>query len=90
MNGNPESSVSHRQFYSFIYEIFCNKCEFFFSNFRNSKENYTGTVKKIVFWCNRDGLFSTDVVKGIDDRKSGYDDTEERRGLEETAKKLFG
>ena len=47
-------------------------------------------VKKIVFRCNRDGLFATDVVKGIDDRKSGYDDTAERRELEETAKKLFG
>ena len=47
-------------------------------------------VKKIVFRCNRDGLVATDVVKGIDDRKSGYDDTAERRALEETAKKLFG
>ena len=47
-------------------------------------------VKKIVFRCNRDGLFATDIVKGIDDRKSGYDDTAERRALEETAKKLFG
>ena len=47
-------------------------------------------VKKIVFRCNRDGLFATDIVKGIDDRKRGYDDTAERRALEETAKKLFG
>ena len=47
-------------------------------------------VKKIVFRCNRDGLFATDIVKEIDDRKSGYDDTAERRALEETAKKLFG
>ena len=47
-------------------------------------------VKKIVFRCNRDGLFATDIVKGIDDRKGGYDDTEERRALEETARKLFG
>lgn len=46
-------------------------------------------VKKIVFWCNRDGLFSMDVVKGIDDRKSGYDDTKERRELEQAAAVLF-
>ena len=46
-------------------------------------------VKKIVFWCNRDGLFSTDVVKGIDDRKAGYDDTAERRELEKAAAVLF-
>ena len=47
-------------------------------------------VKKILFYCNRDGLFSIDVVKGIDDRKKSYDDTEERRELEETARKIFG
>lgn len=47
-------------------------------------------VKKILFWCNRDGLFSTDVIKGIDDRNRGYDDTEERRALEKAADSLFG
>ena len=47
-------------------------------------------VRKIFFYCNRDGLFSIDVVKGIDDKESGYDDSEERRALEETAAHLFG
>ena len=47
-------------------------------------------VKKILFYCNRDGLFSMDVVKGIDDKRASYDDAEERRALEQTAKKLFG
>ena len=42
-------------------------------------------VKKIYFYCNRSGLFSLDLVKGIDDRKCGYDDTEERRQLEAAA-----
>ena len=46
-------------------------------------------VKKILFYCNRDGLFSMDVVKGIDDKRASYDDAEERRALEQTAKKLF-
>ena len=47
-------------------------------------------VKKILFYCNRDGLFSISVVKGIDDRQNSYDDTKERKTLEEVAKLLFG
>ncbi|MGN0384511.1 MAG: helix-turn-helix domain-containing protein [Lachnospiraceae bacterium] len=47
-------------------------------------------VREIFFYCNRDGLFSIKPVKGIDDKKSGYDDVEERRALENMAKKLFG
>ena len=48
------------------------------------------SVKRIYFYCNRDGLFSINVKKGIDDRQTAYDDVEERRALEETAKRLFG
>jgi len=47
-------------------------------------------VKKILLYCNRDGLFSISVVKGIDDRQNSYDDTKERKALEESAKLLFG
>ena len=47
-------------------------------------------VRKIYFYCNLDGLFSIDGVKGIDDKQGSYDDVEERRALEETAKLLFG
>ncbi len=47
-------------------------------------------VKKLLFYCNRDGLFGVNVVKGIDDRQTSYDDVEERKALEETAKRLFG
>ncbi len=47
-------------------------------------------VKKIYFYCNRDGLFSIDVVKGIDNKESGYDHTHEQRELEKAAKMLFG
>ncbi len=47
-------------------------------------------VKRIFFYCNRDGMFSVDPVKGIDDRESGYDDSQDRRELEETAGRLFG
>ena len=47
-------------------------------------------VRKIYFYCNRDGLFSQDVVRGIDDKESGYDDTQERRELEQVADMLFG
>ena len=47
-------------------------------------------VKKILFYCNRDGMFFIDIVKGIDDKQTAYDDTTERKELEETAKMLFG
>ena len=47
-------------------------------------------VKKLLFYCNRDGQFSLNVVKGIDDRQASYDDTEERRELEQMAKRLLG
>ncbi len=47
-------------------------------------------VKRILFYCNRDGLFAMDVVKGIDDRQVSYEDVEERRALERMAERLFG
>ena len=47
-------------------------------------------VKRIYFYCNRDGLFYINVVKGIDDKQNSYDDIEERRMLEQTADMLFG
>ena len=47
-------------------------------------------VKKILFYCNRDGLFSIIPVKGIDDKQTSYDDSEERKALEQTAKILWG
>jgi len=46
-------------------------------------------VKKIFFYCNRDGLFSIDVIRAIDGKEKAYDDTAERRELEQTAKILF-
>ena len=47
-------------------------------------------VRRIFFYCNRDGLFFIDPVKGIDDKESGYDDSQERRELEKAADMLFG
>ena len=47
-------------------------------------------VKRFFFYCNRDGLFRIDPVKGIDDREKGYDDTRERKELENAAKMIFG
>ena len=47
-------------------------------------------VKRIFFYCNRDGLFSIDLIKGIDDRESGYDDSKERRELEKAAEIMLG
>lgn len=50
----------------------------------------TRGVKQILFYCNRDGLFSIRVHKAIDGKKSAYDDAAERRSLEQAAKMLFG
>ncbi|MCR5447886.1 MAG: helix-turn-helix domain-containing protein [Solobacterium sp.] len=47
-------------------------------------------VKKICFFCNHDGLFSIEVMKGIDDKDRSYDDTQERMELERAAARLFG
>lgn len=47
-------------------------------------------VKKIYFYCNRDGLFSVNVLPSIDGRKASYDDVKERRALEEAANMIFG
>ncbi len=47
-------------------------------------------VRRLFFYCNREGLFSIDPVKGIDDKESGYDDSQERRELEKAANMLFG
>ena len=46
-------------------------------------------VKRILFYCNQDGMFFIDIVKGIDDKVASYDDTQERKALEDTAKRLF-
>ena len=47
-------------------------------------------VRKIFFYCNKDGLFSVTPVKGIDDKQTSYDDVSERKELEQTAKMLLG
>ena len=47
-------------------------------------------VKKILFYCNKDGLYCVDAKKGIHDKEASYDNFAERKGLEEAAKKLFG
>ena len=47
-------------------------------------------VRQILFWCNRDGLFSLNVHRAIDGKPAAYDTSKERRALEETAKKIFG
>lgn len=46
-------------------------------------------VRKIMFYCNRDGLFSINIIKGIHDREASYDDSAKRRELEGIARKLF-
>ena len=47
-------------------------------------------VRKIIFYCNKDGMFYISPIKGIDDKKASYDDTEERKSLEHAAKMILG
>lgn len=47
-------------------------------------------VKEILFYCNRDGLFSINIIKGIHDREASYDDYKERCELEQAAKFVLG
>lgn len=47
-------------------------------------------IKKIFFYCNRDGLFSVVPMKGIDDKQTSYDDSGDRKALEQAAKILLG
>lgn len=47
-------------------------------------------VKKLYYYCNRDGLFSVDVHPRIDARPGAWDDAEARRELEKRAKAIFG
>ena len=47
-------------------------------------------VRRIFFYCNRDGLFFIDPVNGIDDKESGYDNYQERKEPEKAAKMPFG
>ena len=46
-------------------------------------------VRRLMYYCNRDGLFSIDVHRAIDARPAGYDESAERRALEHTAAMLF-
>ena len=50
----------------------------------------TGMVKRIYYYCNRDGLFYVDVHRAIDGRPASYDRFAEQKALEETARKIFG
>ena len=47
-------------------------------------------MKRILFYCNRDGLFFIKVVRDIDDKQTSYDDTEQRKALERAAKVMLG
>ena len=50
----------------------------------------TRGVRKIFFYCNRDGLFYININKAIHAKEKSYDDVEERRALEAAAKMLLG
>lgn len=47
-------------------------------------------VRRIYFWCNRDGLYYTDVHRAIDGRTHSARELAERRALEAAAKVVLG
>lgn len=47
-------------------------------------------IKRVLFYCNKDELFSIDIIKGIHDKEASYDNTSERKELEKVAKLLLG
>lgn len=47
-------------------------------------------VRKIYFYCNRDGLFGLTVRPAIHGREASYDDAKEQKALEQAAKMIFG
>jgi hypothetical protein len=47
-------------------------------------------VRRIYFWCNRDGLYYTDVHRAIDGRTHSARELAERRALEAAAKVILG
>lgn len=47
-------------------------------------------VRRIFYYCNKDGLYYQNIVKGIDDRQHCYDDRTDRQELEKMAQLLFG
>ena len=47
-------------------------------------------VKRILYYCNRDGLFQTDVHRAIDARTHSARELAERRALEAAAKVILG
>lgn len=47
-------------------------------------------VKRICFYCNRDGLFYTDVHRAVDGRIHSAREIAERRALEAAAKVVLG
>lgn len=46
-------------------------------------------VRRIFYYCNKDGLYYQDIIKGIDDKETSYHNIEERKELEKVAKILF-
>ncbi len=47
-------------------------------------------IKKIYFYCNKDGMFCHEIIPSIDGKEFSYDDIKERIELENMAKMLFG
>ena len=78
-----DHEMSKKHYISFIAAVSSDRCQMvklYPEGNAEARFKISG-VRKIYFYCNRDGLFCQDTVKGIDDKDSGYDDAKERREL---------
>ena len=75
----PDMTKTH--YISFIAAVSSDRCQMvkIYPEGEAEARFAIGGVRKIFYYCNRDGLFCQDIVKGIDDKEGGYDDTQERR-----------
>ena len=82
-----EHDMTKQHYISFIAALSSNKIEMvkLYPEGNAEARIKINGVKKILFYCNRDGLFAINVVKGIDDKQTAYDDTKERKALEQAA-----
>ena len=87
-----EHDMTKAHFISFIAAVSSDRCQMvkLYPEGNAEARFKVSGVRKFYFYCNRDGLFCQDVIRGIDDKMSGYDDTKERLELEKAADMLFG
>ena len=86
-----DHDMSKEHYISFVAALSENKVQYFKLYPEGSAEARfdINDTKRVLFYCNKDGLFSIDIIKGIHDKDASYDNTNERKELERVVKLLF-